>query len=110
MPATIAATRPGPRRCRSSDAATRGREGAEQQLALDRDVDDAGALAEHAAQGAEDERDGERDRAAEQADHADPAAGGGPAQEAVIQSSAKTTTSHSGGRAGGQQPPDGLAR
>ena len=39
-----------------TDADERGREGAEQQLALDRDVDDAGALADHAAERAEDER------------------------------------------------------
>ncbi len=46
----------------------RGAERAEEQLAVDGDVDDTGTLAEHAAEGTEDEWYGDRERAAQQAD------------------------------------------
>src|SRR5690606_2298922 len=60
----------------------RGVERAEQQLALDRDVDDADALADHAAEAAEDERHRERQRAREQAHDGDHAARARPGEEA----------------------------
>ena len=60
-----------------------GGEGAEEQLAVDGDVDHARALAEHAARGRR-RRAGRRaaSEPAEQADDGDGAAGGGPGQEA----------------------------
>ena len=49
----------------------RGGEGAGEQLPLDRDVDDARALADHTAERTVDERHGERERAREQPDDRD---------------------------------------
>ena len=57
-------------------------EGAGQELAVDRDVDHAGALAEHAPERAEDQGHGERQRSGEQADDRHGAAGGRPGEEA----------------------------
>ena len=60
----------------------RRREGAEEQLPVDGDVDDAGPLAQDAAQRAEDEGDGQGDGAGRAARPRARAAGGGPGEEA----------------------------
>ena len=82
-----------------------GQERTHEELSLDVDVDHAGALAQDARHGAEDERDGEQQRALQQARHRQGGIGRGPGQERRDQAEPDGEGGPPQAAVAGEQPP-----